>query len=122
MIGRTTSRGGFATASVCAGCPFRREGKHAVRGLSAARLAEIVEASSSKCHRTVPDTGGKPPVLECLGFLAYRWAQGETTQLLRIAGRLGMIRPGDLDAVLEAGTVETEFGELVELHNRRCEP
>lgn len=84
--------------SPCENCPFRREG--GVR-LRASRVIEIAgQAGSFTCHKTVNRKVRKVrkvrnprTELDCVGawILAYKTEQ--STQMMRISERLGMVDP-----------------------------
>jgi len=113
----------------CPGCPFSR-GPDAVRGLHAERLEQIVESDGGfACHRTTDygeDEDGEELISggqECAGYLIYHLVNESAPQMMRIAGRIGLI---DTEALLkyEAETI-TDFYELVEVHTQRspvCKP
>lgn len=109
--------GAYDLKRPCPGCPFLREGRDVVRGLSEERLEEIVESEGGfACHRTHPDTGGPEGgrVQECAGWLIYHLANGTAPQVMRIAERLGMI---DEATLLEhEDEVLAEFEDLVTAH------
>ena len=89
----------------CPGCPFRTEG--GVRGLCEERLEEIVESDGGfTCHEHEEH--------ECAGFLIFNLENRSAPQMMRIAGRLGMI---DEDALMShVDEVITDFESLVNIH------
>ncbi len=101
----------------CDGCPFLRAGEKVCRGLRPGRLEEIVESDGGfKCHQTVDETSEGSPTqeLECAGFLIYHLINESAPNMMRIAGRMGMI---DVDGLMEhADDVFDDFDHMVEAH------
>lgn len=92
----------------CDDCPFRKEG--GIR-LTAGRIHEIAggmlspDGTTFACHKTTGVTGsGKRDERHCAGALIFAEKHGTATQMMRIAGRLGVYDPGrllDHDAVFD---------------------
>lgn len=100
----------------CDNCPFRREGgirltKHRIREITRMLLGN--PGGMFPCHKTtvtIEDDDGEsdracgPKSQHCAGALIFADNNGTHTQMMRIAGRLGMWHPDDLqdrDAVFD---------------------
>lgn len=58
-----------------------------------------------------------------MGHAAYRWAQGEVPEMVKILGRLGFITEEQLDRIVESGRIILTLEELIEAHESgRREP
>jgi hypothetical protein len=82
----------FTLITPCAQCPFL---KKMARGFDLARLEEFA-AGSFHCHQTGnqdEETGDYTPTadsLACAGALIYLEKRGRSSQMMRIAERLGL--------------------------------
>jgi hypothetical protein len=103
----------YAMTAPCESCPFRREG--GIR-LTAGRIREIggmmldSQGGTFHCHKTTEHdddndeyipTGNE---IECAGALIFAEKNGNQTQMMRIAGRLGLYNPDsmqDKDSVFD---------------------
>lgn len=105
----------------CSNCPFLREG--GVR-LTEARVEEIAGMMISPaggdfpCHKTTVDTddGDRHSVSasrHCAGALIFAEKNGNATQMMRIAERLGMYDSRKLMA--DQAAVESVFNDLDEM-------
>ena len=90
----------------CSNCPFRKEGGIP---LLKGRIHEIAsmmldsQGGTFPCHKTVDHDDRKPAQEQhCPGALIFADKQGTHTQMMRIAGRLGLWHPDDLE---ETGAV-----------------
>jgi len=99
----------FDLKKPCNNCPFRREG--GVR-LTIDRAYEVAETEGTfTCHKTTVDTedGDRvdgPNAQMCAGFMLYREKTTGPNQMMRIAGRLGMYDPSNLDTSLEDDIID----------------
>jgi hypothetical protein len=85
----------------CADCPFLRKGGIP---LTSGRIEEISETvlgnpgGTFACHQTTGVKGGPKKVeAHCAGALIFMEKNEASTQMLRIASRLGMYDPAQLD-------------------------
>lgn len=93
----------YALKRPCANCPFTRD-EGAVR-LMPGRIEELAEVALGNpggtfpCHQTVNYNGPRKPSSEseCAGALIFAEKQGRATQMTRIAMRLGMVDPSQLE-------------------------
>lgn len=79
----------------CDQCPFRSQGRRALRGLRPGRVTELMEeADPFYCHKTIhKDT---PPSV-CGGWLAMQWrVYNGFPKLTAMAARIGMFDPHTL--------------------------
>lgn len=101
----------------CDNCPFRREGgirltKPRIRQIT--RMLLDSQGGTFPCHKTTievehedgsTDRDEGPHTQHCAGALIFSDNHGTHTQMMRIAGRLGMWHPDDLqdrEAVFES--------------------
>lgn len=109
----------FDSAIPCATCPFGRGGD-SLRHMRPDRLIDIANADSFTCHKTTTQTGDGSE-RECAGFMIHKVANGGSTQMMRIAARIGLMPEEIWDSIHEqadAGeSVVCELEELIELHD-----
>lgn len=106
----------------CDKCPFRRGASY----LTAARAREIATTNGEfPCHETVDyDAGDGSGVTRansqvCAGFVAFNLKSGCPSQMIRIAGRLGMF---DADKFKDAeADVFDSVAAMVRSHRARRE-
>jgi hypothetical protein len=102
----------------CTGCPFGRH-EDAVHNLGARRIIDIADAGGFTCHKTTRETGDGTEK-ECAGHMIFKLANEGTSQMIRIAGRLGMMSEetfDELEGHAESGAVSfTVLGEVIEVH------
>ncbi len=102
----------------CASCPFGR-GPESLRHLRHDRLLEICHAGGFTCHKTSKETGDGTE-RECAGHMIFKVATGGSTQMMRIAGRMGWMSEEVWDEIHDQAehgeTVITDLFELVEAH------
>jgi hypothetical protein len=103
----------FDMKKPCDNCPFRKSEK-AVRFRTKRRALEVANGDGVfPCHKTVDYSGddngqAKENSQACVGFLVYQCNHGSPGQMVRIAGRPGMIRsevvddPANIDAVVRS--------------------
>jgi len=99
----------------CPECPFR---SNRAMYLRAERFEELRQAEGEfHCHKTTEydektdETYATSKTKVCAGFLIIREHSGEINQLMRIAERLGLYAPGDLDMDAD---VYNDWDELIE--------
>jgi len=104
----------------CPGCPFGRD-PGSVRGLNEYRLMEILESDGGfTCHKTCYDPDGseiRGREHECAGWLIYHLVNGSAPQMMRIAGRLGLI--DEVGLLRYEHKVICDLSELKEAHDPR---
>ncbi len=116
----------FDQAAPCGNCPFRREGHIPLR---VARARDIAESQLSDrgatftCHKTtVGSEDGScrvdgPKAQHCAGALIFQLKNENMTQMVRIAGRLGMFDPDKLMAnEVAVASVFDDLDEMVAAH------
>ncbi len=108
----------FDSAVPCSTCPFGR-GPKSLRHLHPERIVEIADATGFTCHKTTRQTGDGTE-RECAGFMIYKVATDGSTQMMRIAGRIGLMSEAVWDSIHEQAesgeTVICDLDELIELH------
>lgn len=106
----------------CVNCPFRR-GVGESFGLGRERLEEVRRGPAFQCHKTVDygwseDTGeethgpGDRPQ-QCAGLMAVLRREGEDSQIMQVAERLGAARFDDLDP---RGEAYASWAEVLAAH------
>ncbi len=97
----------FDQTAPCGNCPFRREGHIPLRPARARDIAESQLSSRGAtftCHKTTVSNGDGservdgPKAQHCAGALIFQLKNENMTQMVRIAGRLGMFDPDKLMA------------------------
>ena len=112
----------FKLKSPCANCPFRR-GVGEMFGLPPERLEQIRREPAFQCHKTVdygedPETGeevhapGDKPQ-QCAGLMAVLRREGEDSQIMQVAERLGAASFDDLDP---RGEARASWAEVLDAH------
>lgn len=90
----------------CPHCPFRSDIKPYLTPDRVEEIMESLERSTFTCHlTTVSDEDGDdcgemrdgPNAQHCAGALILQKKEGESSQMTRIAGRLGMFDPRRLE-------------------------
>lgn len=101
-MGREGKR--YALTGPCAQCPFRRELPVPLRAERAAEIAHALRSGESfTCHKTVrygdeSADAGHVGARECGGAMAVLEREGIPNQGMRIAERLGVYRPEQMEA------------------------
>lgn len=85
----------WRTQKMCADCPFSKDGAgaHLRRSLRPGRMAEIkrglLRGEHFNCHKTTHETGNGTNLM-CSGAIEFQEKHGVSSQLQRIAERLGL--------------------------------
>lgn len=110
----------------CGNCPFKRRGHiplHPERVQEIAGMMLDSQGGVFPCHKTtqLDDDGepiGREGQVHCAGALCFAEKHGTSTQMMRIAGRLGMYDP----TPLERWSVQVEvFDTLDEMQDAHAE-
>lgn len=88
----------YTLTKPCAECPFLKSMKH---GFKIKRLREFASGEFA-CHKTCEideegDFNAREGSPHCAGALIFLEKRGESHQMMRIVGRLGMYDPTALD-------------------------
>jgi hypothetical protein len=96
----------FDVTTPCAGCPFRRRGKLAVR-LGRSRIMEVagnmldINGGTFTCHKKITgqtdscNQNYRPSVddVHCAGALIFAERNNNQTRMMQIAERIGLYQP-----------------------------
>lgn len=105
----------FDLETPCANCPFRSDVKPFIRP---ERAVELVGVPSFPCHKTVDyRNSSSGEVTEqsqmCAGYMILHENENSPTQMMRIAERLGVYDPENLDPDAQ---VYASFEDFIEAH------
>ena len=104
----------------CANCPFRNDIKPYLRSDRVREIERSLVRAEFPCHKTTDhdDSGDQVPTgheTHCAGALILMEKEGRSSQMMRIAERLGMYDPSKLDM---SAPVFNSFDEMAKA--QRC--
>lgn len=110
------SKGPYSLTSPCPDCPFRSDVRPYLREARVRQLEVELERKEFHCHKTTRldgdgDTYSDGESVHCAGALILMEKEGRSSQMMRIAERLGLYDPSRLD--MDA-PVYGSFTEMVE--------
>src|SRR5262249_54552584 len=103
----------------CDDCPFRRTGGVRLRAERVRQIARLVTGNPGgkfACHKTTGVLGRVRRALkdqQCAGALVFCEKQGKSTQLMRIAERLGRYDAAALLATPDAADIFNDVEEML---------
>ena len=100
----------------CDNCPFRREGGIPLHPARIHDIADMMldwQGGTFPCHKTVDhDDRNTTTEKHCAGALIFADKNGNATQMMRIAGRLRMFNPDELEDVDAVWATKEEWLEV----------
>jgi hypothetical protein len=115
-------RAPFGLTTPCDNCPFRRDVKPYIRPERVLEIEHSLERAEFPCHKTTNreedeegNTSSSPSSgeIHCAGALILMEKEERSSQMMRIAERLGMYDPRKLNM---AAPVYDSFEEMYEAH------